>query len=176
MIYIWIINFIIISIITVLLYWNFNINQNKEINFQLEKYYKDYLSRNNIRFDSDKKLTKYDINDNNKLNSEKIKMKCYEYSTLFLESLLSCNNLEKNGMEIFGNPLDSQIFKIMKWDIKTDSNNQANNSDKINLTEKLINDIYPNNYYKITESTKKEGLNQRKSSISNFINLISNKT
>ena len=161
-----------------LIFGNYNKNQDKEMNFLLKKYYKDYLSKNKeFRIDSNKTLSKFDINNNNnnKLNSEKIKMKCWEYSTLFLESLLSCNNLEKNGMEIFGNSVDSEIFKIMKWDIKTDSNIPANNSGKINTTEKAINDIFPNDYYKITESTKKEGLIIRKSSI-NFSNFISSKT
>ena len=150
---------------------NYNKNQNKELNLQLVKYYKDYLNKNNeiIPVINNRNETRFDMN---KLNMEKIDKKCWEYSTLFLESLLSCNNLEKYRMEIFGNSIDSEIFKSMKWDIKADvnyNNNTSSNidysyhkSDKnsnysnINYYEKTRNDIFPNNYYKITESLKDE--------------------
>ena len=157
---------------------SYNTNQNKELNLQLVKYYKDYLKKlkelSNLNY---KKESKFDLNKN---NIEKASQKCCEYSTLFLESLLSCNNLEKYGMEIFGNSLDSEIFKTMKWDIKAD-NNYSNiiNSDtdysyhktdnnsiysKVSYHEKEINDIFPSNYYKITESTKNENNNKRRNS------------
>ena len=166
----------------------YNTNQNKEINLLLVKYYKDYLENNNeylnISYKKDSK------NDNYKYNLELINKRNCQYSTLFLESLLSCNNLEKYGMEIFGNPIDSEIFRIMKWDIKADINyNNSNNSDvdysyhktdndseysQINSYEKVRNDIFPNNYYKITESRKNEFSNQKRNSI-NLINYSYNK-
>ena len=145
----------------------YNTNQNKELNLQLVKYYKDYLNRinelSNLTYKKDPK------SDNNKVNAEMATQKCCKYSTIFLESLLSCNDLKKYGMEIFGNPIDSEIFKTMKWDIKSDIN-LNNNSDidfhyhktdiSSNLSkisyEKEINDIFPSNYYKITESMKNE--------------------
>ena len=157
----------------------YNKNQNKEINLQLVKFYKNYLKQNGEHFYS----TKID-------NKEKTNLKCYEYSTLFLESLLSCNNLEKYGMEIFGNSIDLEIFKSMKWDIKSDNNYINNiNSDldyqynkfdidseysKLNFFEKSKNDIFPNNYYKITESIKKENKNEIKNSNNsiNFTKLV----
>ena len=130
------------------------------------KYYKDYLNKiNDLSNFNLKKNTKLDFI---KCNLEKANQKCCEYSTLFLESLLSCNNLEKYGMEIFGNYIDSEIFKTMKWDIKADIN-FTNNSDmdfhfhkndngsslsKISFFDKEINDIFPNNYYKIAETVK----------------------
>ena len=102
-------------------------------------------------------------------------MKNSEYSTIFLECLLSCNNLEKYGMEIFGNPIDIEIFKAMKWDIKADINSITTNQDvnypyeesdntskNINRYDKIINDIFPSNYYKITESIEKEILREPK--------------
>ena len=167
----------------------YNINQNKELNMQLVKYYKDYLNNNineycNLSYKKDSKF------DTNKCSIEKAAQKCCEYSTLFLESLLSCNNLEKYGMEIFGNSIDLEIFKSMKWDIKSDNNYINNiNSDldyqynkfdtdseysKLNFFEKSKNDIFPNNYYKITESIKKENKNEIKNSNNsiNFTKLV----
>ena len=144
----------------------YSLDQNKEINMQLVEYYKDYLNNKNkigyFGYKNDRR------NDNNKLNPEKIKNKSFEYSTLFLECLLCCNNLEKFGMEIFGNSIDSEIFKAMKWDIKSDNNYSNinfdieysdNRSNNINLKEKIISDIFPTNYYKITESNKIENDN-----------------
>ena len=159
---------------------SYNTNLNKELNLQIVKYYKDYLNRinelpnNNLRKDS-----KFNYNT---LNVEKSTQKCYEYSTLFLESLLCCNNLKKYGMKIFGNPIDSEIFKTMKWDIKTDINLNSNsdidyhyhkndscsNLTKISYYEKEINDIFPTNYYKITEAIKNQNQNKPKNSINSL--------
>ena len=154
----------------------YNTNQIMELNLQLVKYYKDYLKKFNELSNPNKKLE----NNNNKTNLEKANQKCSEYSTLFLESLLSCNNLEKYGMEIFGNSIDSEIFKAMKWDIKADINySNAINSDldysyhkmdtnsfysKMYYYEKERNDIFPSNYYKITQSMKSEIANQQTNS------------
>ena len=158
--------------------------QNKEMNLQLVKYYKDYLDqKNEVDYNNIKQDNKTD-NNNNKNNVEKINKKCYEYSTLFLECLLSCNNLEKYGMEVFGNSIDAEIFKAMKWDIKADnSDNNMINSDieiisentsnipKMNIYDKAKNDIFPNNYYKITESLKSEDNVQKiKSSQNDLLN------
>ena len=162
----------------------YNINQTKELNLQLVKYYKEYINKNNNEY-SNLAFKRDSKNDNSKFNSEKMTQKCCEYSTLFLESLLSCNNLEKYGMEIFGNCIDSEIFKLMKWDIKADINyNNLINSDidypyhktdnisnysKISYYDKTRNDIFPNNYYKITESLKIENINEPRNS-ANSIN------
>ena len=144
-------------------------NQNKELNLQLVNYYKNYLNKQN-GYGNNK--AEKDIKNQ---NIEKIKIKCSEYSTLFLECLLSCNNLEKYGMEIFGNPIDIEIFRTMKWDIKSDINSinnildmnfpyesSENNSKNINRYDKIINDIFPSNYYKITESIDKKKLKEPK--------------
>ena len=157
----------------------YNVNQNKEINIQLVKYYKDYLDKQ-----KEKTKVSYNSNTHNKLNTEKIKDKSCEYSTLFLECLLSCNNLEKYGMEVFGNNVDSEIFRKMKWDIKADINynniinsenfsyhrtENSSNFSNANSYMKTRNDIFPNNYYKITESVRDENIieNKNNSDISN---------
>ena len=147
----------------------YNINQNKEINLQLVKYYKDYINKMREKSNISNNSIMFDYNN---FTTEKTNLKCYEYSTLFLECLLSCNNLEKYGMEVFGNPIDAEIFRSMKWDIKADNNfngnlinsddfafrkdENASNYSNINTYVKAINDIFPNNYYKITESMKNE--------------------
>ena len=148
----------------------YNVNQNKELNLQLFNYYKNYLNKQNgyDNFKGEKDIKNKNI--------EKIKLKCCEYSTLFLECLLSCNNLEKYGMEIFGNPIDIEIFRSMNWNIKVDINSintfsdanypyesTDNNSKNFNNRyDKIISDIFPSNYYKITESIKKEKLREPK--------------
>ena len=147
----------------------YSINQNKEINSQLVKYYKDYINKMKEKSNINNNSIMFDYNN---FNTEKTNLKCYEYSTLFLECLLSCNNLEKYGMEVFGNSIDSEIFRSMKWDIKADNNFNGNiiNSDDFPYRKadnsstfsnvisytKVINDIFPNNYYKITESMRNE--------------------
>ena len=175
-------------------YRTYNSNQNKEMNSQLLKYYKNYLykcqnnssdqdfnPRHALRVD----LNKYSINKNIHESNECI--------TMFLECLLSCNNLEKYNTEIFGNSLDTSIFKNMNWDIKSyrfninnkeqDINylnnysnlkqiNYDNNNkyiyDNKNIIDRNINDIYPNNYYKITESINNEINKKNKPIISRF--------
>ena len=162
-------------------YKNYNSNQNKEMNSQLIKYYKDYIyKKNNIHINNNITINN-DINiqhdselNYNKLKSDTIKKESYKYTTLFLECLLSCNTLEKYNIEIFGNPIEKEIFLNMKWDIKTYNykndlskiileddisyESEINNfyDNKSNLVVNNLNDIYPNNYYKITESLKKE--------------------
>jgi len=151
-------------------YRNYNVNQNKEMNSQLLNYYKDYINKKqNININNNSNNIYDSKIDNN--NNQSCK-----YTTLFLECLLCCNNLEKYNIEIFGNPIEKEIFLNMKWDIKT--YNYNNNLNKIILDDEFsyenkihnfysidnksnfivnnINDIYPNNYYKITESFKNE--------------------
>ena len=165
----------------------YNTNQNKELNLQLVKYYKDYLNKNN---DFTNLIYKRDSkSDNNKNNLEKVAQKCCEYSTRFVESLLCCNNLEKYGMEVFGNCIDSEIFKLMKWDIKADINYNNINSDmdypyhkndnnsnysKISYYDKTRNDIFPSNYYKITESSKIQNITEPRNS-ANSLNISINR-
>ena len=153
-------------------YRNYKVNQNKEMNYQLLKYYKDYIIKkqnNDSNIQQDFKLH------NSQLNKDKIKKESCKYIALFLECLLSCNNLEKVNIELFGNPIEKEIFLNMKWDIKTyiynnlseiilddeiPLDNEINNNyyydNKSNIIINNINDIYPNNYYKITESIKNE--------------------
>ena len=143
-------------------YRTYRVNQSKEMNSQLLKYYKDYLFKS-------RKPLKQDFNprqglkvDLNQLNADKINKESYECTTLFLECLLSCNDLEKYNIEIFGNYIETSLFKNMGWDIKSNVvNNEKNlneNSflDQANSHYYNKNDIYPTNYYKITESTNKE--------------------
>jgi hypothetical protein len=135
------------------------------MNSQLLKYYKNYLDK--------------DKNDKSQYKAKTF-LKSNEYITLFLECLLSCNNIEKFNTEIFGNSTETEIFKNMKWDIKSYRFNNSNiNSNELpndysylsnfyndnnnfcfdsnlNLIDKNINEIYPNNYYKITESYKNQ--------------------
>ena len=53
-----------------------------------------------------------------RLKVDKNKKESYEYSCLFLECLLSCNNIEKHNTEFFGNPIEKNIFLNFRWNIK----------------------------------------------------------
>ena len=162
-------------------------NQYKEMNSQLLKYYKDYLNKcqNDINPRHALRL------DRNQYNINKTIQESNECITLFLECLLSCNNIEKYNTELFGNVVEASIFENMKWDIKSyrfnntkeqdinyskncsylneinSDNNKYINDDK-NIIDKNINDIYPNNYYKITEEFDNEGKIQSKPIITRF--------
>ena len=164
-------------------YRTYKFNQSKEMNSQLLKYYKHYLKRNDP-FSKDFNLRQaLTMNTNKKFYHDKMGKEAYEYTTIFLECLLSCNNIEKYNTEIFGNSIETIIFQNLNWDMKSyrfnknlddkskdinDSNNTSNlnqtNSEnkkfeydgKSNLIDNNINDIYPNNYYKITESMNNE--------------------
>ena len=163
-------------------YRTYKINQYKEMNLQLLKYYKDYLYKTqNNNYNHDFNLRHGFKLEHNKLNSDKINKESCECTTLFLECLLSCNNIEKFNIEIFGNCVETDIFKNMRWDLKAYNHNNNDNNDenncenlnsdssnnnpmnkkqnyekKLNYLDRNRNDIYPNNYYKITESIKNE--------------------
>ena len=163
-------------------YRTYKVNQYKEMNYQLLKFYKDYLEKC-------QNLTIQDFNPRQALkiergqsNIDKINQESNECITLFLECLLSCNNIEKYNTDIFGNSVETAIFKNMKWDMKSYRFNNENNKDQEinyatknlfsnkntngsnknsldnnkNIIDNNINDIYPNNYYKITESFNNE--------------------
>ena len=96
----------------------FNSNQYKEMNLQLIKFYQNYLNQNC--------LSNQDLNlrhalrvEHNKMTIDKLSKESCECTTIFLECLLSCNNLEKYNTEIFGNTIEAAIFKNMKWDMKS---------------------------------------------------------
>ena len=180
----------------VITFRTYRLNQCKEMNSQLLKYYKDYLYKcqNNI-FSKNFNIRNSFLKDKNKFNVNKINLESSECITLFLECLLSCNNIEKYNTEIFGNSIETEIFKNMKWDIKSFRfnnninkkeieysndysylNEMNNNNDNnkfqfdhnFNLVDKNINDIYPNNYYKITESYKNDNERENKPIITRF--------
>jgi magnesium-transporting ATPase (P-type) len=156
-------------------YKTYNSSQSKDLNSQLVRFYRNYLKKINIHKESNMRHGfKKELN---QLKLEKMDKDICEYSAIFLECLLSCNNLEKYNIEIIGNPIEKEIFENIKWDIKT-YNFSSNSQDKelleednsyfyeisnnkysydhnnSNLIDKRIHDIYPNNYYKITETSK----------------------
>lgn len=166
---------------------NYKRNQSKEINNQLLKYYKEYLSKDhynsymNQNFNPRNEFRKKEIN--------KVNYYSYEYTALFLECLLSCNNIEKIKDGLFGNIIEVNIFDDMKWDLKihdsnyedenfnaknaNDSNYMINSKyycDDNNLVSKQKSDIFPKNYYSITESLKLEASNRHnKKSLSTYL-------
>ena len=176
-------------------YRTYKESQSKEMNTQLLKYYKNYLNKcQNSALNQDfnpRQTIKMERNQNN-LNKENYESN--ECVALFLECLLCCNNVEKYNSEIFGNSIETTIFRNMKWDLKSYrfNNNDINNKSKdmiendsyinevnsdnnkynydsnSNLIDRNINDIYPNNYFKITESFNKEIELQNKPIITRF--------
>ena len=163
-----------------IIYKSFNEYQYKEMNNELFNYYKEYITKNQITDINSKNIRKAIIKNN------KISDKSKNYTVLFLECLLSSNNLEKINNEIFGNNLEIKIFNQMKWDIKSydynyneEDNNEIKNNDysEFNTSsnkykfssdnqnyyiDRKINDIFPKNYYKITESLRIERNKQKK--------------
>ena len=162
-------------------YTTYKQNQCKEMNIQLLKYYKEYLFKKNVcNYNSRDFNLRYCIRKNqNQLNAQQNDI------ALFLECLLSCNNLDKFNTDIFGNVIESKIFNDMKWDIKVHENNDffyntnindnlyknrsrtnsANNifyDNKFIFVNKKIYDIFPRNYYKITELSNNEITNNDK--------------
>ena len=157
---------------------NYPESQCSEINYILERYYQDYYYRkqtntnyNNYNsFISNHRFSLLEVSN----SYDKNKAFSWEYIALFVECLLSCNNLEKLGTKIFGNIIETTIFNDMKWDIKLNNfdeekeieNNELKNFDsgfsnkklknylinQFNIIQKRRNDIFPKNYYKITES------------------------
>ena len=174
-------------------YKTYNINQSKEMNSKLLNYYKDYLLKCTNNALNQNFIPRQTISrDKTQYNINKINQESNECMTLFLECLLSCNNIEKYNTEIFGNSIETKIFTNMKWDLNSyrfnnnknnDNNypgdypylNEMNNENNkyiydnnLNLIDRNINDIYPNNYYKITESFNSETEFQNKPIITRF--------
>ena len=65
---------------------------------------------------------------------------------MFLECLVTCHNLEKIHNEICGNILEMEVIKKLKWDINSIDIKIPNTNKEISTIE-----VYPKNYYKITE-------------------------
>ena len=70
----------------------------------------------------------------------------YEISILYLECLVTCNNLEIVSGEVCGNLLEMTILNQMKWDMNSIDITVPNRIEEISTFE-----IYPKNYYKISE-------------------------
>ena len=147
------------------IYNNYLRTQSKEMNVHLLNYYKEYLE---IKENSNIKKNAASFLAFNKLNQ-----KFEYYLVMFLECLLCCNHLDKFGIDLFGNKIETNLYNDMKWDIKQydNTNNEKENNkniDEINIKNikpnsesnycliiKKIYDIFPKNYYKLTESSKK---------------------
>ena len=167
-------------------YRTYKENQRKELNIHLLKYYKDYIFKEKYQYNKNEKTKRENrgslILKENKINETKFNQESYHYTVLLLECLLSCNNLEKINNEIFGNTIEAKIFNNFKWDMKTydtnyydeENKNNENNKNNIffcelkrektkydfdndsNLVDRKISDIFPRNYYKMTETVKME--------------------
>jgi magnesium-transporting ATPase (P-type) len=166
-------------------YTTYKQNQCKEMNIQLINYYKDYIKKKNIINNTTKDFNlRYAIRKNPSILNKNYSKKNNNI-TLFIECLLSCNNLDKFNTEIFGNVIESKIFNDMKWDIKIHDNpeylhninaidnlnkirNRANSNNtfmfenKSIYINKKIYDIFPKNYYKITELAKNDLRNKER--------------
>ena len=157
---------------------NYLRNKCKKMNNLLLRYYQEFLNKKYNFFSSD--LNSNILGKQSNQLIDNLNNKSNEYIVLFLECLLSCNNIEKFKLDIFGNNIEKTIFNEMRWDAKpyydfnyndieskylkdNSSYNSRNNSrnnklnfydNKFNLIEKKINDIFPKNYFKISKSLK----------------------
>ena len=173
----------------------FTKEQSKELNILLFDYYQNYLKnkqKNQTLLKSKNKNNKKEsiYLDNNIINN--FNNKSEDQLTLFLECLLTCNNIENNNFELFGNKLEIQLFEDLKWNIK--QYDESNNNDDIkikffknssnfeiknnnNMSKKnyyIINkiiDIFPDDYYKLTEASN-NNLNMTINNTSNISSLI----
>ena len=167
-------------------YKMYNSNQCKELNIELINYYKEYIL-DNIRKNKiiQKEMRNSQLLRETKKNKNKTNAQTNKYIALFIECLLSCNNIEKKNNEIFGNVIETNIFYNMKWEIKTydynyycyqeninknkinDNINMSNNNNLYynckysynknnNYLYTNVSDIFPKNYYEITEDLKIE--------------------
>ena len=172
-----------------IVFHNYTASRSKEMNVHILNYYKEYLEiKENIKNAKNKNTAFFAFN--------KLNMKFDSHLTLFLECLLSCNNVEKFGIELFGSKIETTLFNDMKWDLKQYENANSNEKDKtknfekisvrntrINnnsnyyLIQKKIYDIFPKNYYKLTESSKKSSNKSTKKNLLdiNNINITSDK-
>ena len=175
---------------------HFSKEQSQELNTKLLDYYQNYLNYNhyndtflNTKAKNNRRNYNYSNNNINNKSEENI--------TLFLECLLSCNNIDNYNFELFGNKLETELFEDMKWDIKQYEENINNNTLEIkffkdlnylelgnnNSNEKYyyvikkITDIFPTNYYKLGESSN-NGLNETNNTSNNvsFLNESNNST
>ena len=158
-------------------YKTYKAEQFKEMNLQLLNFYKEYMCKTQIYNNQIFNVRHPFRGDIKKLSCNIITKETFKFSCLFLECLLSCNNLEKYNNEIFGNPIEKSIFMNLRWNIKPYDYNNDNNDKNVNsnisysnpfdnnktvydkylnLIDRNIKDIYPNNYFKITESIKNE--------------------
>ena len=152
---------------------NYLRNKCQKMNKLVLKYYQEYLNQINNFNNPNCNSNLLGIKSNQLFN--KIGNKSDEYIVLFLECLLTCNNIEKFNLDIFGNNIEKSIFNDMRWDVKfydynyndfeskclNNNNSYRNINNKyyyydhqFNLIENKISDIFPKNYYKISESLK----------------------
>ena len=169
----------------------FTKEQSKELNLRLFDYYQNYIKNNSLN-DS--------ISDNTKTPKAKkelnltniFKNKSEELITLFIECLLACNSVENYNFELFGNNIDIQLFNEMKWDIKPleennhtlkikffnknilEMANNKNSNESYYYIINKINDIYPQNYYKLTESQNSNSFNKTKNDLSKSFSFLNN--
>ena len=75
------------------------------------------------------------------------------FSIYFLQTLVTCHNLERINNETCGNLLDQNILKILKWEV---NNTEEKVFDVNGEIKSIMNftEVYPKNYYLITEDIK----------------------
>ena len=142
------------------IYNSYTISQSKEMNVQLLNYYREYLEIKES-INAKKNIASFLVF--NKLNA-----KVESHLTLFLECILCCSDVDKFGIDLFGSKIETTLFNNMKWDIKQYDNNndkeKNQNYEKISvkninsnyfIIQKKIYDIFPKNYYKLSETSKK---------------------
>ena len=159
----------------------FHVNQIKELTSILINYY------NNSNQDEDQIFNNENVSYSNIYDKDKkVSDSQKKLAVLFLECLISCNDLEKINNQIYGNSIEKEIFSQSKWEMKINSEenkyqfkkffygeenkNNANEESspsfktfnslyeqkenyseyKVKILDEQI-DLYPNNYYKITE-------------------------
>ena len=179
----------------------YNISHIKELTSLLINYYSNYNQEEEQFFNNDNVSYSNIYDKEKRVNDIPKKM-----AVLFLECMISCNNLEKINNQIYGNSIEKEIISQLKWEMKINLdenqnqykkhlyteenkenmyNNESYPSFKTNnciyeqsekhsknktkiLEQKL--DLYPKNYYKITEGKKNGNIKNSNNYFDNNMN------
>ena len=119
----------------------YNINHIKELTSLLINYYSNNSLEDEPFFNDN--ISCSNIYDKEKKVSDIPK----KMAVLFLECMVSCNNLEKINNQIYGNSIEKEIISQLKWEMKINLDENQYHYKKNLFTEENKENIYNNESY-----------------------------